>query len=260
MATVISIAAQKGGTGKSTTTASLGVGLARLGKRVLLCDMDPQHSLSVSLGIQKPGTLPVTMATIMGNIVNDTEFDPVAGIIHHKEGIDFLPANISLAGMELSLVSVMGRESITSQYIDKVGDKYDFIILDTAPSLGLLTINALASSDFVIVPVAPKFLDVKGLELLLKSISQVRQKINPRLSIGGILFTLVDKRANFTREIIGLIETTYGGKIRIFSEHIPRSVRTAESSAHGKSIYSYDPHGKVAAAYAAFTREVLEIA
>jgi len=216
--------------------------------------------MTVSFGVQKPDHLTVTLATIMGNIVDETKFDPTAGIIHHQEGVDFLPTSISLSGMELTLVPVMGRETILRQYIDMIGAMYDFIILDTAPSLGLLTINALAASDCVIVPVVPKFLDVKGLELLLKTISQVRQKINPRLSIGGILFTLVDRRANFTREIVNLIENTYGSKIRIFRDHIPRSVRAAETSAQGLSIYSYDPHGKVAAAYAALTLEVLEIA
>jgi chromosome partitioning protein len=134
---------------------------------------------------------------------------------------------------------------------------YDFILLDTPPSLDLLTINALAAADSVIIPVVPRFLDAKGLELLLKSIAQVRRQINPSLSIGGILLTMVDKRAHFTRDIITLVTNAYGGNIRIFGEHIPRSIRASESTAQGVSIFSYDPNGKVAAAYAALTREVL---
>jgi chromosome partitioning protein len=134
---------------------------------------------------------------------------------------------------------------------------YDYVLLDTAPTLDLMAVNALAAADSVIIPVAPKYLDAKGLELLLKSIAQIRRSINPKLDICGILLTMVDRRANFTREIISLVENAYGGKIRIFGEHIPLSVRAAETSAKGISIFTHDPNGKVAAAYASLTEEVL---
>jgi len=260
MATVISIAAQKGGVGKSTTVMSLGTGLARHGKKVLCIDADPQNSLTVSFGISKPEALPYTLTNVFSSLISETNLDPTEGILHHVEGIDLMPANISLASMELSLVPVIGREIILRQYIDLVSPSYDYIIIDTSPSLGLLTLNALAASGQVIIPVTPKFLDVKGLELLLKSIAQVKRQINQNLSISGILFTMVDSRVNFTREIIGLVERVYGGRIRIFDEVIPRSVRAAETSAQGISIYAYDPRGKVAAAYEALTGEVLKIA
>ena len=230
MATVLCVSNEKGGTGKSATAVSLGVGLARQGNKVLVIDADPQSSLTVSLGNHQPDKLPVTLATVMGHILTDREFDPTTGIIHHQEGIDLLPANIALAGMELSLVSAIGRETILRQYIDMVKPLYSHVIIDTSPSLGLLTLNALAASDQIIVPVAPKYLDVKGLELLLKTISQVKRQINPKLAIGGILLTMVDRRMNFTREIIGMIETAYGGKIRIFSEYIPRSIRAPKAA------------------------------
>jgi len=134
---------------------------------------------------------------------------------------------------------------------------YDFILIDTPPTLDLLTVNALSAADSIIIPIVPKYLDAKGLELLLKSVAQIRRQINPTLSICGILLTMVDKRAHFTQEIITLVENAYGDNIRIFGEHIPRSVRASESTAQGISIFSYDPNGKVAAAYSALTREVL---
>jgi len=260
MANVISIAAQKGGVGKSTTAMSLCAGLVRHGKKVLGIDADPQNSLTVSFGIRKPEALAYTLTNVFGNLISETSFDPMGGIIHHSEGIDLLPANVSLASMELSLVPVIGREAVLRQYIDQIAPYYDYIVLDTSPSLGLLTLNALAASDQVIIPVTPKFLDVKGLELLLKSIAQVKRQINQKLSISGILLTMVDSRMNFTREIISLVESAYGDRIRIFNERIPCSVRAAETSAQGISIYSHDPRGKVAAAYEALVGEVLRCA
>jgi chromosome partitioning protein len=205
----------------------------------------------------EPDKLKTTLASVMANIISERDYDPLDGVIHHSEGVDLIPASIALTNTELSLVQVMGRETILRQYIDKVKPLYDFILIDTSPSLGLLTVNALAASDCVIVPVTPKFLDAKGLELLLRSIAQIRKIINPHLIISGILLTMVDRRTNFTREIISLVENAYGDKIRIFGEYIPHSVRAAESTAQGISIFSHDPNGKVAAAYTALTREVL---
>ena len=193
----------------------------------------------------------------MSNIINETDFDPAAGIVHHPDGVDLLPSNNPLAGLEIALAGLIGRETVLRQYIEKVKPLYDYTIIDCAPSLDLLTINSLAAADSIIIPVVPRFLDAKGLELLLKSIAQIRRQINPFLSIEGILLTMVDRRANFTRQIISLVENSYGNKIRIFGEPIPRSVRVTESTAQGVSIFTHDPNGKVAAAYAALTREVL---
>jgi chromosome partitioning protein len=205
----------------------------------------------------EPDKLTETLATSMLNIINEQSFDPTAGIIHHSEGVDLLPANSTLAGLEISLAGLIGRETMLNQYLEMVKPLYDFIILDTAPTLDLLTINALAAANSVIVPVCPKYLDAKGLELLLKSVAQIKRQINPTLSIGGILFTMVDLRARFTRDVISSIENAYGDKIRIFAESVPRSVRAAETSANGISIFQHDPNGKVAAAYGALTKEVL---
>jgi chromosome partitioning protein len=258
MGKVIVITARKGGTAKTTTTASLGVGLARQGKKVLLLDTDNQYSLTISMGVTEPDKLSTTLATIMADIIDKKDIDPTAGIIHHSEDVDILPANDSLTGMEIILAPIMGREIILKKYVEKVKPLYDFILIDTSPTIDLLTVNALAAADSAIIPVTPKFLDAKGLELLLSSISQIREFINPNLDICGILLTMVDKRTNFTKEIIRVIEEAYGAEIRIFKEHIPHSVRAAETSTTGKSIFSHDPNGKVAAEYESLVKEVLD--
>jgi chromosome partitioning protein len=170
--------------------------------------------------------------------------------------VDFLPSNSGLTGIELALTQLIGRETILRQYLDKVKNNYDFVIIDTPPSLDLLTVNALAAADSVIIPVCPRYLDALGLELLLKAVAQIKRQINPALAIGGILLTIVDRRANLTREVISTIERAYGHNIRIFGEHIPRSVKAAECSAQGVSIYAHDPKGTVAAAYRSLVKEV----
>lgn len=239
------------------TSVSLGIGLAREGKRVLLVDMDAQASMTASLGYTQPDQMEVTLATVMEKIMEDKPLAAGEGILHHTENIDLMPANIELSGMEVSLVNVMGRETIFREYLKMVKDTYDVVILDTMPSLGMLTINALAAADEVLIPVQAQYLSIRGLEQLIRTIGRVKRQINPALSIGGILITMADMRTNYARDIVELLHTTYGGKLRIFENIIPLSVRAAESSAEGKSIYLHDPSGKVAGAYAALTKEVL---
>ena len=260
MAKIIAITNRKGGCGKSFTVANLGFGLARQGKKVLCVDTDNQHSLTVSMGIKKPDNLPITIANVIMNIIAKKEIDPTAGIFHHTEGVDLMPANNTLTGIELAIAAMLtGREIIIKRYLNIVKPLYDYILIDTCPTLDILTINALAAANSVIIPVTPKYLDAKGLELLLKSIADMQEFINPNLDICGILITMVDKRTNLTKDIVGKIEKAYGEDIRIFKDYIPHSVRAAETSETGKSIFTYDPYGKVATAYEALTREVLEI-
>lgn len=256
-ATVMAVVNQKGGTGKTTTCENLGVGLAMEGKKVLVVDTDPQASLTISLGYPMPDELPVTLSDLMGKVMTEKAIEPGEGILHHEEGVDLVPANIELSGLEVSLVNTMSRETILRQYLDTVKQNYDFILLDCMPSLGMLTVNALAAADTVLIPVQAQYLPAKGLEQLLQTISKVRRQINPKLKIEGILLTMVDSRTNYAKDISNLIRENYGGKLKVYKTDIPRSVRAEEISAEGTSIFKHDPKGKVADAYRVLTKEVL---
>ena len=257
-ATVMAVVNQKGGTGKTTTTENLGVGLAMEGKKVLVVDADPQASLTISLGHAVPDNLPITLSDLMGKVMMEQPIEPGEGILHHPEGVDLMPANIELSGLEVSLVNAMSRETVLRQYLDTVKQNYDFILLDCMPSLGMLTVNALAAADNVLIPVQAAYLPAKGLEQLLQTINKVRRQINPKLKIEGILLTMVDSRTNYAKDISNLIRENYGGKLKVYKTDIPRSVRAEEISAEGTSIFKHDPKGKVADAYRVLTKEVLD--
>lgn len=255
---IIAIANQKGGVGKTTTTFSLGVALAKQGKKVLLIDADPQGDLTTCMGYYNQDDLQNTIGTLMSDTIQDKEINIENAILNHKEGIDLIPSNLDLSALEMSLVNAMSREFTLKNAIRNVENKYDYILIDCMPSLGMITINALACSDKVIIPVQGEYLAAKGMGHLLKTVSKVHKQINPNLKIGGVLLTLVDKRTNLSNEVRDTLEKNYGQYVKIFDTEIPKAVNTAKSSSTGKSIFEFDKNSRVADAYKNLAKEVLE--
>ena len=212
---VIALTNQKGGVGKTTTAVNLGVGLVQQGKKVLLIDADAQANLTMALGYNRPDDIPITLSTVMQNIIDDKSFDVSQGIIHHSEGVDLLPSNIELSGFEVRLINAMSRERVLKTYVNEVKKNYDYVLIDCMPSLGMITINALAAADSVIIPTQPHYLSAKGLELLLRSVSMVgiyiRRDLRPRFTYPEDIARRI--RHPPLREILGdavFIDSFYG--------------------------------------------------
>ena len=257
---VIAIANQKGGVGKTTTAVNLGVALGISGKKVLLIDADPQGSLTKSCKIDNADAdkLEVTLSELMAYEMTgeDKDYLLLNNSIKQFETVDLIPSNISLSGTETALFNCMSRESVLKRTIEPLKQKYDVILIDCMPSLGMMTINALVAADSVIIPCEPSFLSVKGLDLLLHSIAKIKRQINPGLKIDGVLMTMVDSRTINAREITSALRDAMGNSINVFNIEIPRSVRATECPNAGESIFVHDPGGKVAEAYALLTKEV----
>lgn len=254
---VTAIANQKGGTGKSTTAVNLGIGLAMQGKKVLIVDADPQGDATTCLGWPDQDNLPVTLSTLLEKVIRDEPVLPQEGVLHNKEGIDLIPSNIELSGLEMTLVNAMSREFTMRTYLNEVKKEYDYCLIDCMPSLGMITINALAAADSVIIPCQAHYLPAKGMTQLLKTIGKVKRQINSNLKVDGVLLTLADMRTNLAKTTEETLRQNYGGMLKIYKTVIPLAVKAAEMSAAGESIYAYDKNSKVAAAYAEFTKEVL---
>ncbi|WIY84213.1 ParA family protein [Propionimicrobium sp. PCR01-08-3] len=250
-AIVISMTNQKGGVGKTTSTINLGAALAEVGRRVLLVDFDPQGSLSVGLGVN-PHTLDQSIYNLL--LSNEYSFDEIV-LSTATEGMDLLPANIDLSAAEVQLVSEVAREQTLKRVLDKIRGRYDFILIDCAPSLGLLTINALTASDKVIIPLECEFFALRGVALLTDTISKVIDRLNPDLEIIGILATMYDSRTLHSREVLQRVLEAFGDTV--FHTVIRRTVKFPETSVAGEPITSYASNSPGAAAYRTLAKEVL---
>ena len=257
MSKIIAIANQKGGVGKTTTSVNLAASLAVLEQKILLVDADPQGNLSQSLGIENPDELEIALPSIMEQIIMDKDVDVTKGIIHHEEGVDLMPCNIDLSGVDVSLVNAMSREFVLKTYVESMREFYDYILIDCMPSLGMITVNSLTASDSVLIPVQAAYLPVKGLEQLIKTICRVKKHLNPEIKFEGILISMLNARTNYAKDIMELIREYYGDAIPIFESKIPFSVKAAETSAAGVSIFTLDKKHPVAQAYEKLTKEVI---
>ncbi|MDR2654519.1 MAG: AAA family ATPase [Oscillospiraceae bacterium] len=257
MGTILAIANQKSGVGKTTTAVSLGTALARKGRKVLIVDCDPQGNAGICFGVTGvSGGLSLASAL---NAIILREQAPKEIIMYQRDAnVSLILSDISLAGVETTLVNVIAdRKFMLSNYLEGVRDDFDYVILDCAPSLGMLTINALVAADEVLIPAQAQYLSAKGLEQLLLTVRHLKRRLNPGLEVLGILMTMVDARTNYAKDILENICQTYGGAFRVFGSVIPRSVRAEESTAAAQCIHSYDPKGKVALAYQALADEIL---
>ena len=260
MVYVLSTISRKGGVGKTTSVLCLGAGLADRGKKVLLLDLDAQGSLSIAMGCDDPDRISVTMADVFLKTEDIRGTEHVAsGILSVSDHLDYLPANRRMAVAEQELVLREHGEWLLKRFLEelsKSGKQYDYILLDCPPSLGMVTVNALAASDGVLIPTQAEYLAARGMEQLLQMVIQVRRKWNPDLTLLGILPTMVNPYTRDAREVLKLLSGTYGDSVGLLPV-IPYSVRAKEISSRGKSIYELDKGGKVAEAYSRLVSEIL---
>lgn len=255
-AEVITIANQKGGVGKTTTTLNLGYSLKEMGKKVLLIDFDSQANLTTCLGIEDHRSIEKNIAHLMDDRMNDEEIGDDLSFIQSKDGLDFIPSSIALSVIDVNLKMELGSEKILSEIIEPLREKYDYIIIDTCPSLGSLTTNALCASDSVIIPVNPQMLAIMGLNDFIKTTMKIKKRLNSKLEIKGILLTMCDERTVLSQVAILDIEENYGKHIKIYKNHIPMNVKIGEAIYSSQSVMEYEPKAKGSIAYFNFAKEV----
>ena len=260
MCKVFSVCNMKGGVGKSAISCNLGVGLAREGMRVCIIDTDPQGNLTFSLGIEDRDSLEDTMSSFIDREINGNQIPVRNYIIHNNEEVDIIPCNIELATYDYAMMTAYNREHMLEKMVKELKKDYDYILIDCSPSLNLMTINVLTCADSVIIPVEPATLSIEGLQLLIESIRSMKKKLNRKLKIEGIVINNVELRQKEDQRNIEELQEVYGDKIRIFDAMIPKSVRMRECTAHGVSIFTYDPNGKAAQGFEDLSKEVLAYA
>ena len=254
---IIAVVNQKGGVGKTTTVFNLGVALANKGNKVLLIDTDPQANLTTYMGWYNPDGLKLTLADLMKQIITDEPFTLKEAILKHQENLDLIPSNLKMSSLEMTLVNVMSREYTLKRCIYDLKKQYDYILIDCSPFLGMITVNVLATSDEVIIPVQSHHLALSGMVQTVNTINQVKKQINSNLSIAGILSTFYDRRTNLSKNVRELLYEEYSKQLNIFDTYIPVAIKTAESSIYGKSILSYDKNNPVSKAYNSLALEVI---
>ncbi len=253
MGKAIAIFNQKGGVGKTTTNINLAACLALKGKKVLVLDIDPQGNTTSGLGIAKKG-----LEDTVYNVLVDADYDIREAVIHTDvENLDIIPASVDLAGAEVELVQIEGREKVLKNSLDKIKDGYDYMFIDCPPSLGLLTINSLAAVDSVLIPIQCEFYALEGVSQLVSTIDLVKKSLNPSLEVQGVILSMFDGRTNLSAQVVQEVKRYFGGKV--YSTVIPRNVRLAEAPSYGLPITEYDPKSKGAEAYMEFAEEFLEL-
>ena len=254
---IFAVANQKGGTGKSTTACNLGNALAAEGHRVLCVDMDPQANLSMNFGIEKPDELTVTMHELLSLIMDSAKLPDKSEYICRGDRLDIIPSNINLSVTDANLRNELDGNRILSELLEPLRPDYQYMVLDTSPSIGMLTINALAACDSVIIPVSPQLWSATGLTDLLETISKIKRRINPHIEIEGILLTMCDERTRLFRDAKALLDDYCEKKIKIFETRIPSTVKVGEANYGGVSIIDFDAKSKAALAYTEFAKEVI---
>lgn len=257
MGKIIMIGSMKGGVSKTVTTFNLAYSLAKLGRKVLTVDFDSQANLSTCFGVENTVEVPISIGSLMLNQIEDVEMPEAQEYIMSRNGVDYIPSSILLSAVDSKLRLEMGAEKMLSQILEPLRTSYDYILIDTSPSLGALTINALAAADEVIITVNPQLLAMMGLQDFLKTVKKIKSRVNDRLEVAGILLTMCDARTNLCKTITEQVNETFQGQIRIYESMIPNTVKVGESVYYSEPLLEYAPECKASEAYLKFAEEVV---